>query len=177
MPWEELDPATFAASVKSLANAWQLDGVDLDNESPDVFPGAVFIATIKAIRALMGPAFIISYPAFLTFRDGFLTKVKDELSYVATMAYWNGYEGQVALFNSYAEMVGAEKVAMGVKPGTDGGNQSTPFEDVPAIARYQPEGGQKAGMMLYSLSIDTPPYTKKPTFTWTEAIHAAQAPA
>lgn len=176
MPWSELDPVRFAQSVKALAEAWNLDGIDLDNEEPGEIPGARFVAVIKAIRAAMGPDFIISYPAFLPFRDAFLAQVKDDLTLVCTMAYWNDFDYAVNLFQTYADWVGPEKVCIGVKPGQNGSDQSTPVAAVPKLAAYQPPGARKGGVMLYSLSLDIEPITGQSRFDWTQTIHDHMPP-
>ncbi len=166
MSWSTLDPDTFATNVKALAEDWSLDGIDLDNESPDEIPGTQFADVIQAIRDKMGPQFRITYPAFLPYRDGFLPQVKDALSYVMTMAYWNEANYAEGLYEEYAKMVGPEKVMMGIKPGYDYSSQSTPIDAVAPICQYEPQGTQKAGVMLYSLSIDIPQYTQKQRFSW-----------
>ncbi len=176
VPWDSLDPKTFAASVKSAADEWGLDGIDLDNETPGTIPGQTFVDVIKAIRDTMGDQFLITYPAFLTFRDQFLAQVKDEISLVMTMAYWNDYDWAVSLYSEYAKLVGPEKVCIGVKPGYDQRDQSTPFDAVAKLAAYEPtdgtNGGTKGGMMLYSLTLDVPATTQKPRFTWVDTIAA-----
>lgn len=177
MLWSALDPARFAQSVKALADSWSLDGIDLDNEEPGEIPGANFVAIIKAIRAVMGPDFILSYPAFLPFRDAFLAQVKDELTLVCTMAYWNDYDYAVSLFQTYAGWVGAEKVCIGVKPGQNGSDQSTPIAALARLAAYEPPGARKAGVMLYSLTLDIEPVTGQSRFDWTKRIHNNMASA
>ena len=171
VPWPTLAPTIFAKNVKLTAEEWGLDGLDLDDEVVSSIPGQEFVDLIKAIRDTMGGEFIISYPGFLEFRDGFLPKVKDELTLVCTMAYWNEFSDAVSLYETYAAMVGHEKVCIGVKPGQGYNDQHTPIEAVPQLASYQPKGATKAGMMLYSLSLDTRRFTGKPQFYWTELVH------
>jgi glycosyl hydrolase family 18 (putative chitinase) len=171
VPWPSLDPKTFATNVQTLAEDWSLDGIDLDNETVGEIPGTQFVELIQAVRDTMGAQFIITYPAFLTYRDAFLPQVKDALSYVMTMAYWNEANVAESLYEEYAKMVGPEKVMMGIKPGYDYSNQSTPIDAVVPICQYEPTGAQKAGIMLYSLSIDIPQYTQQKQFYWTELVN------
>jgi len=171
VPWSTLKPTLFAKSVKALAAEWQLDGIDLDYETAGTVPGTAFADVIKALRDTMGEDFIISYPAYLPFRDQFLSQVVDEVSWVMTMAYWNDYEWAVGLYKEYAEIVGDEKVMIGIKPGRGGHDQSTPITAVPKLAAYEPQGSSKAGVMIYSLSIDYEQYTDKPRFAWADLVH------
>lgn len=171
MPWNALEPELFAQNVKALAEVWGLDGIDLDNEEPGEIPGAEFVAVIKAIRAAMGTDFIISYPGFLPYRDAFLAQVKDDLTLVCTMAYWNDFDYAVSLFQTYAEWMGPEKVCLGLKPGRNGNEQSTPVAALAKLAAYEPPGTRKGGVMLYSLSLDIEPVTGLSRFGWTEMIH------
>jgi hypothetical protein len=171
MPWSDLDPDTFAQSVKRLAREWQIDGIDLDNEEPGEIPGQNFVNLIRAVRSLMGRDFIITYPAFLSYRDQFLAQVKNELTLVCTMAYWNNVDEAIQLAQNYADLVGSEKVCIGVKPGQFGYNQSTPVAAVPILAAYTPADGPKGGMMLYSLSLDIAPVTGLSRFAWLQMVH------
>ena len=173
VPWGSLEPIPFAKSVKAVAKEWKLDGIDLDNETWGETPGKPFADVIKAIRDEMGNDFIITYPAYQPFRDEFLTEVQSEISWVMTMAYWNGFQDAVDLFDTYAKLIGTPaKVMMGVKPGKYGMSQSTPIADLPKIIGYQPPSGvSKAGAMMYSLSIDYNFWTDKPRFAWAEMIN------
>lgn len=177
MLWNDLDPTRFANNVKALAAEWNLDGIDLDNEDPDYRhnPDQRFVDLIKATRDTMGDKFTLSYPAFLPWRDGFLAKVRDELTLVNTMAYWNDATYGVGLYQNYADLVGPEKVCIGVKPGLNMQDQSTPIAAVPLLAAYQPTGARKAGMMMYSLSLDVEPVTGQPRFSWAQMVHDAMA--
>lgn len=171
MPWASLQPIQFAESISQLAKQWKLDGVDLDYETYGTQPGQHFVSVIKAIRDKMGNDFIISYPAYIPFRDSFLTSVQDEISLVMTMAYWNDEASAIALFETYENLLGGpEKLMIGIKPGIDGENQSTPIAAVPGLAQYKPKAGDKAGIMLYSLSLDFHKYTSQGRFHWTSLI-------
>lgn len=150
--WANLDAPAFAANVKSIVvDDWGLDGVDLDNEATDVTPGADFVAVVKALRTALGAGALLTLPVYMgSARDAYLGEVADQVDFVSTMAYWNDFDGQTAMFQDYASLVGARKVAIGVSDAS--GGQSTPFGIVEQLAAWNPTGGKKAGMMLWSLN-------------------------
>lgn len=156
--WTNLDAPAFAANVTALAiTDWGLDGVDLDNEADQV-PGEDFVAVVQALRSAMGPELLLTLPVYQPWRDGYLSQVKDDISFVSTMAYWNGLDGQIELYNQYAGLVGEQKVAMGVANAANPG-QDTPFDQVPSIAAWNPSGASKAGVMLWNLNSPAPDVT------------------
>lgn len=157
--WGNLKPEEFAANVKRIVmDDWGLDGIDLDNEGAST-PDDNYVAVVKALRAALGPDALITTPVFMgPWRDAYLSQVKDDLSMVMTMAYWNDFEGAVYLFNQYAALVGPEKMAIGVANSANPG-QNTPIHAVPKIAAWNPEGAQKAGMMLWNLNQPPPAET------------------
>jgi hypothetical protein len=55
-------------------------------------------------------------------------------------------------------LVGEQKVAMGVGNAANPG-QNTPFDQVPAIAAWDPSGACKAGVMLWNLNAPEPDET------------------
>lgn len=164
--WGNLDPGQYASNVARIVmEDWGLDGVDLDNEG-DYTPDDNFVEVIQALRAAIGPRALLTLPVYLRFRDGYLAKVADQISYVSTMAYGLDYDGQIGLYRQYAELVGERKVAIGVaytKPGVPGG---TPFAAVPKLAAWDPADAQKAGMMLWTTNSGSPETVKE----WCAAI-------
>lgn len=164
--WANLDPQQFAANVKRIVvDEWGLDGVDLDNEA-DYTPDANFVEVIAALRQAFGPDALITLPVYMgTGRDAYLAQARDDISFVSTMAYWNGFDGQVALFQAYAGLVGPEKVAIGVANAASPG-QNTPWDAVAQCAGWDPPGAAKAGMMLWNLNSPPPDETAQ----WCAAI-------
>lgn len=172
VPWGSLDPIPFANAVSELASTWHLDGIDLDNETWGTTPGDEFVKLIRAIRDKMGKDFLITYPAYQTFRDDFLKQAHPDLSYVFTMAYWQEYEDAVNMFKHYEGLLdGPEKLMIGIKPGVYGEDQSTPEADAKRLVSYKPDSGDKAGMMFYSLSLDIEPTTDKKRFSWVSMVN------
>jgi len=145
---------------------WGLDGVDLDNEDPSTTPGPDFVAVVKALRQELGATSLLTLPVYMgPSRDAYLSQVADDISFVSTMAYWNGFDGQVALFGHYAALVGPQKVAIGVADAANPG-QNTPFSAVAPLAAWNPTPAAKAGMMLWNLNAPPVPETAQ----WCAAI-------
>jgi Glycosyl hydrolases family 18 len=168
--WENLDPAAFAANVKAIVvDQWGLDGVDLDNEAGAVTPGENFVQVVKALRQALGPDALLTLPVFMgPRRDGYLSQVRDEISFVSTMGYWSGFDIQIMRFNKYAALVGPEKVAIGVADAATPTSQNTRFSIVSRLAAWNPEGAHKAGMMLWNLN--PPSLEQEATAEWCAAI-------
>lgn len=146
--WPDLDPVKFAANVVAALEALGCDGVDLDNEG-DSDPGENFIAVIEGLRAALGPDAPITLPVYLgPQRDAYLAQVADQITAVYTMAYWNGYQAQIELFDAYAALVGAAKTGIGVADCASPPSSNTDFAIVPRLAQF----GPKAGMMLWNLN-------------------------
>lgn len=153
--WGNLKPEEFAANVKRIVmDDWGLDGIDLDNEAAGMVDDG-YVAVVKALRAALGPDALITTPVFMgPWRDAYLSQVKDDLSLVMTMAYWNDFESAKYLFEQYAALVGPEKLGIGVANSANQG-QNTPLDAVPQIAAWNPEGATKAGVMLWNLNQPT----------------------
>lgn len=157
--WTNLNPQEFALNVKRIAiDEWGCDGIDLDNEADEV-PGQNFVDMIKELRREIGEDKIISLPVYMgTGRDAFLSLVKDDISFVCTMAYWNGLQEQIYLCSEYSELVGDDKVFIGVANAANPG-QDTDFSILPELAKYSLKGG----MMLWQGNF-------KSAGEWVEAI-------
>ncbi len=165
--WSNLKPKQFAANVKAIVvDDWGLDGVDLDNEDTSVTPDQNFVDVIAELRKALGASALLTIPVYLgTTRDAYLKQAAANVSFVSTMAYWNDFKDQVAMFDDYAGLVGPDKVAIGVANAANPG-QDTPFSAVPKLAAWDPAGNHKAGMMLWNLNAPPPAETAK----WCQAI-------
>lgn len=173
--WGQVDIAKFAKSaVKTIVGDWGLDGIDVDGES-ETATAEDFTNLIGALRKELGPVGggkLLTFDSYLFSQDDqtILREVGDDLDWVNVMAYFLQTQAMIARFEQYAGLIGPGKVTIGVKPGTGEGDQSTPLPEVVELARYQPKGGRKGGMMLYALTRDVPAYTDHPQWSWTEAI-------
>jgi hypothetical protein len=156
--WTNLNPGEFAQNVAQIVlGDWGLDGVDLDNEASEK-PDDNFVAVVQALRDVLGPNALLTLPVYEgPGRDAYLSKVVDQISFVSTMAYWWGYQGQIDLYQQYAQLVGDQKVAIGVSNAS--GDQNTPFSAVGPLAAWDPPGSNKAGMMYWNLNSPPPSQT------------------
>jgi hypothetical protein len=155
--WTNLNPQQFAQNVAQIViGDWGLDGVDLDNEASAV-PGENFVQVIGALRQVLGPDALLTLPVYMgPKRDAYLSQVVDQISYVSTMAYGRDFNGQIELYGQYAQLVGDQKTVIGVG---DGASQNTPFAAVAPLAKWEPSGSNKAGMMLWNLNSPPPDTT------------------
>jgi hypothetical protein len=168
--WDNLDPAAFAANVKAIVvDQWGLDGVDLDNEAGSVIPGDNFVQVVKALRHALGPDALLTLPVFMgPRRDGYLSQVREEISFVSTTGYWSSFDIQLMRFNKYAALVGPEKVAIGVADAATPSSDNTRFSIVARLAAWNPQSARKAGMMLWNLN--PPSLEQEATAQWCAAI-------
>ena len=127
---------------------------------------------VNGFRAALGDDRLVTYDSYLFSQadQEVFDTAGDALSWVNLMAYFDYYDSMVDLFQTYANVLGSQRVAIGVKSGKDGQNQSTPLDEVKRLAAYQPSDGSKAGIMLYTLTMDLPYYTGQPLWTYTDAI-------
>jgi hypothetical protein len=161
--WTNLNPAEFAQNVAQIVlGDWGLDGVDLDNEASET-PDDNFVEVVQALRQAFGPDRLLTLPVYMgTARDAYLSQVADQISFVSTMAYWLDYQGQIDMYQQYAQLVGDQKVAIGVSA------ELTQFSAVGPLASWDPSGSNKAGMMYWNLNSPAPSVTD----LWCETISA-----
>jgi hypothetical protein len=152
--WTNLNPTEFAQNVAGIVlGDWGLDGVDLDNEASET-PDDNFVEVIHALRQAFGPNALLTLPVYMgPERDAYLSQVADQISFVSTMAYWRNYQSQIDLYQQYAQLVGDQKVAIGVSA------EITPFSEVGPLAAWDPSGSKKAGMMYWNLNSPPPSET------------------
>ncbi len=175
--WNNVDMDTFAASAKETLEQWELDGFDIDAESgmPDQEFVPRFVALAEALSGVLDGK-TLTYTCYEGCNPGsndyeILSKIKDSVSWVNLMAYWNQAGTYIRLFEEYASLVGNEKVAFGVKPGYGGEDQSTLLKTVEELSAWNPKGGSKAGMMMFVTNRDNPAFTKLPEWTYAKTIH------
>lgn len=177
-PWSSVDMDTFAASAKETLEAWELDGFDIDAESemPAEHFVPSFIALAEALHGVLDGK-TLTYTCYEGCSPGsadyeILSKVKDLVSWVQLMKYWEGAGGYIRLFEEYAGVVGDEKVAFGAKCGCEGSEESTLLETVEKLAGWDPKGSSKAGMMMFGTNRDNTEFTTKPEWTYAKTIRS-----
>ena len=175
------DVDAFAKSTAETAAEWGVDGLDLDYEPPEDNPTLLQVTSAlrSALQSALGRDPLITAPIYAPWQaiPDFLKSFAAELDLVMTMDYsdWPGVPATKEYFGQYAEIIGStEKLVIGVSCERTG-YSFTPLEDVEAITPWEPEGGRKGGLMLYTFSYDIPTRplggTGFPDGTWTKTIH------
>lgn len=164
------DPAVFGSWCAALAQGWDLDGFDIDNEDLDTWPGQQFVDAVVGMRTAM-PDAILTLDTYQFRRDQAVIKqLAPCLSGINTMAYFDSYDAMIALVEQYAGVIDPGKISVGVKADKVGQQQGTSVEDTARLCRWNPSAGAKAGMMLWNLSSDIESVTGQPDGTWTRTI-------
>jgi hypothetical protein len=178
------DADAFALNVQQNMEEWGVDGVDIDFEPPSNSQNVLNV--VNALRATLGDDALLTAPIYSpwTSYPDFLREFAAPLDYLTTMDYtpYVGYDNTIALFEQYAQAIGTSsepaynKLAIGVScMGPSTGGNFTPLDDVKKLAAWEPEGGTKQGMMLYTFSYDVETRqgsgTGYPDGTFTETIH------
>jgi Glycosyl hydrolases family 18 len=167
--WNQIpDPASFAeAAVNLVVNQLGLDGIDIDPEMPDP-PNQTFIDVVAGLRSALGADKLLTYVSYQLGDDSPLLKQNISLlDYVSLMGYfWNTQE-QIYQFQQYSQIVPPANLLFGISPG---GVVSTPLAEVKELTRWEPDGGQKGGMMLFATPYDNPQYTHRPDWTYCQTI-------
>jgi hypothetical protein len=160
------DVDAFAAEVADQAVEWGVDGIDLDYEPPGFSPGqqTTLLALASALRSALSSALdtrpLLTAPIYAAWSEEseFLREFAAELDFVTTMDYspWPGLSSTQEFFEKYSTAIGdPEKIAIGVScMGPADSPNFTPIEDVEAICQWEPPGGTKRGVMLYTFSYD-----------------------
>jgi Glycosyl hydrolases family 18 len=167
--WNQINLVTFAQSVKNIViDEWGLDGVDIDAESSmsstDYVPA--FVELAKEIRKAIGPDKIMTYTCYTGSTDdqSILAATAQYYDGLNLMAYFDGVESMIELFQTYAQWFDPSRITIGVQSGV------TPLAEVASLSKWQPSTGPKGGMMLWTLSEDNPVVTGQPNQTWTKMI-------
>lgn len=165
------DPARFGAWCAELADDWDLDGFDIDNEDLDSFPGPAFCDAVIGMREAM-PDKLLTLDTYLFDRDqAVIRQLAPVLSGIHTMAYFRDFTAMTALVEQYATVIEPGRIAVGVKSDRVGPiTQGTSLADTARLCRWNPSVGPKAGMMLWNLSADLQRITGQPDGAWTRTI-------
>jgi len=155
---------------------WHLDGIDIDGE-PVPQTVTPFVEFVNAMRSLMGDRYLITYEAYSERDLGPLRYLTKKIDWINLMNYTpaGSFDSQIRVFNTYADLFGTERVAIGVAaPVTvcdPTSQQGTPLDDVIRLCQWDPPRGRKKGVMLYSISNDVRTCTGQPDLKWTETIN------
>lgn len=161
--WNQIDLEKYVQSAKqTVMDEWGLDGFDIDTETPVMDELKKFI---PMLRKAIGKDAIISFTCYTGLPDelSLLKAVKDEIDWVQTMCYGYPFESMIQRAEDYAQIVGKERVAIGVKV------TETPLEECTKLAHWVRANGYK-GMMLWSTDMDNPTFTHQKEWTWAETV-------
>lgn len=179
MPWSKVDMQTFGVSVEQAISTWGLDGLDIDAESSmgDAEFAPSFVALANELSSFLGGK-PLTYTCYQGCQPGsndykILSKIKGKLTFVNLMAYWYDVDEYHELFLEYAKLVGSEKVTFGIKPGKEGVEESTGFQTAAQLAKSNPPGGKKAGVMMFGTNRDFPALSGRPEWAYSELINQA----
>lgn len=166
--WDEINLDLFAQNVANTINLKGLGGVDIDAESgmdPKNYVNC-FVNLIKYLRKYLNDDKIITYTCYTmsNYDSNILDKVKNDIDLVHTMAYFDGITGMEHEFNFYGNLVGYDRVSIGVR------TTQTSLNEVQEIAQKLNEMGYHK-MMLWSLTQDVPKITNKPQNTYLDTIN------
>lgn len=172
------DPAAFARMVKATMAEWGVDGVDIDFEPP--FESQTVLSVVSALRSTLGSGALLTAPIYSpwAYQGDFLHQFAQQLDYLTTMDYtpYPGFDYTISLYEQYAKLIGTptapayDKLAIGVSCMSPGTPNCTPLSDVAKLTAWEPRGGRKQGMMLYTSSYDIESRTGQPDGTWTRTI-------
>jgi len=167
--WQSIPEEKIADFVNYLKlqflEGYGLDGIDIDdeyysgNKSTDIL-----VETVKQMRNSFPPSAILSKALFRDF--DILPKISSDLNYGGIMYYGNDAGYLQSCYRKYRECgLKNSQLLIGVNAGPaveqPAGN-FTSLEVTEALAQWEPEGGQKAGMMLWSFSQDIQQFTTDP---------------
>ncbi len=176
IPDKDID--AFAKNVKKHVDDWGVDGVDIDFEPPS--PNDNVLKVLHALKTTLGPDATFTTPIYSPwqwFPKDFVQSFASYMDYVTTMDYtpYPGFQVTIDNFNAYADLIGStDKLVIGVSC-MEPPNNFTPIDDVIKFSQWEPNGGQKGGMMLYTFSYDITSRpgggTGLPNGAFTKAIH------
>ncbi len=162
------NPKILAQNAKKLMHEWDLDGFDFYAEGREL---SALKTIIPAMRLALGDKALLSYTCSGRTQEEkeILKAIHSDINWVQTMAYELEFEETTAMAAYYADIVGKEKVLIGVKVGIKICFDSTPLEDCQKLAEWVRQEGFK-GMMLFSFDADTKCYTGQKEWSWAGAV-------
>lgn len=169
MQWSSVPVANATALAnwlnQKVLQKYGLDGIDVDDEYGS-FPtsDAQLIAAMKAMDAVFPSSAIISKALWNDLQV--IPSIKDYLTYGGIMYYGNSASTLEQWAKDYNQAgLAWDQVLIGVNAGPVGhpGN-FTSIATTRAVTAWQPQGGTKRGMMLWSFSQDIQQFTADPQY-------------
>lgn len=156
----------YARNLVAWAKDRGIRMIELDDESSTASPQD-FIDLINALHQAMAeimPNGLLSYVCYMPqFDTPILQMVGPLLNRVRTMDYGAGFAARTALAETYAELVGSEKVQIVVKPRTDS------LDDLQQYMAWSKTNGYgQPG--IWSIDFDLKQYGDDVDLQWTQAL-------
>lgn len=137
-----------------------LDGIDIDDEYPG--GGPAIVPVVRKLAAALPSGKILSKALFADL--WYVAQIAPCLSYGAIMTYGDsaaGLESQFADYVSAGFASGQVMIGVNAGPVAQGGG-FTSVATATELASWQPDGGEKMGMMVWSFSQDIQQFTADP---------------
>jgi hypothetical protein len=168
--WQNVDIKKFASSLSQLVEAWDLTGIDIDGESDCSDFAQTMIKIAQECRAALPAEKTITYTCYTCSDEDkqILTAIKDICTAVSTMDYFDNFENMTQTANFYADIVGKDKVSIGVKTGV------TSLSQVAQLGPWVREQGFR-GIMVWSFDCDSHVYREQADWALTDAVRDSLA--
>jgi hypothetical protein len=162
IPENEIQGFVDYLDQKFLNGTFNLNGIDIDDEYAARAPYDTLTETVKAMYETFNQDKIISKALFADIPK--VQEIKDFLTFGATMAYGNNLNGFTYNYQQYRDLgFTNNQLLIGVNAGPVAqGGSFTSTEVVQQVTQWQPNDGQKRGMMIWSFSQDIQQFTANP---------------
>jgi hypothetical protein len=162
IPENEIQGFVNYLDQKFLNGGFNLNGIDIDDEYAARASYDTLTETVKAMYKTFNQDKIISKALFDDIPK--VKEIKEYLTFGATMAYGNYFNSFVQNYQQYRDLgFTNEQLLIGVNAGPVAqGGSFTSIEVVKEVTQWQPNDGQKRGMMVWSFSQDIQQFTANP---------------
>lgn len=164
--WNQINIDIFCQNIAKAVTDLGLSGIDIDAESnmSDNYVTS-FVDLIEGLRKYLSSDKLITYTCYTESDDdvNILHQAGSDIDIVQTMAYWYNFDEVVQLFNFYGNLVGNDKISVGVKVVDTG------IDEVQQIAEYLNKNNYHK-MMLWSATQDVESLSGSPDNTWSSTI-------
>lgn len=151
---------------REVLQKYSLDGIDVDDEYGVSGSNEQLVAVMKAMDNVFLPDTIIS-KALFNESANLIKSIKDYLTYGGIMYYGNDASYLEGRANWYQQAgLAWDQILIGVNAGPISQPQGnfTSIATTQALTAWQPQGGTKRGMMLWSFSQDIQQFTADPQY-------------
>jgi hypothetical protein len=165
--WSNIPEESIADFVSYLdqvfvSGGYQLDGIDIDDEYYSGLGGPSLVPVVQAMRNVFGQNKIISKALFND--EDVIGQLAPYLTMGGIMSYGDYAQGLEQQFEYYVSLgMKASAMTIGVNAGPVAqGGSFTSVETAMELAAWQPAGGPKLGMMVWTFCQDIQQFTADP---------------